>query len=103
MVHAARTGAPVPALPSEAAVPNTATVATQARTAAQVARQLLVLVVRVVHWSPRTARAVQTAILMARLALHLASAIVALRTAIVEPQMRTAGPDVSQLLVLVHS
>ncbi len=33
---------------------------------------------------------------MARLALHLASAIFALSTAIVEPQMRTAGPDVSQ-------
>lgn len=55
------------------------------------------------HQSPRTARAAQTAILIARLALDLGSATVALSTAIVETQMRIAGRDVNQLLVLVHS
>lgn len=94
--------APVPARPSEAAVPNMATAATQARSAARAARQLSVLVVQVVHRSPRTARAAQPAILLARLVLRLALAIVAPSTAIVEPQMHTAGPDVSPRLVLVH-
>jgi hypothetical protein len=102
MAPAARTGAPVPARPSEAAVPNMATAATQARSAARAARQLSVLVAQVVHRSPRTARAAQPAILLARLVLRLALAIVAPSTAIVEPQMRTAGPDVSPRLVLVH-
>ena len=39
---------------------------------------------------------------MARLALDLGSAIVALSGAVVETQMPVAGRDVSQLLILVR-
>jgi hypothetical protein len=102
MVPAAGTGAPVPVRPLEVAVPNTATAATPAGSAALDVRQVSVLVVRVDRLSPRTARAAQPAIRLARLVLHLALAIVAPSTAIVEPRMPTAGLDVSQRLVLAH-
>lgn len=61
-------------------VPTLENVATQAVIAASAARQLLVLV----HKSPRTERAAQTATRKARLALDLRSAIVVLNMAIVE-------------------
>ena len=58
---------------------------------------------RVIHESSRTTYAAQTAKPDAAQVASSGSAIVALSTAIVEPQMRTAEPDVSQLLVHVHS
>lgn len=78
-------------------VPTSENVATQAIIAASAARQLSVLV----HKSPRTERAAQTATRKARLALDLRSAIVVLNMAIVEKQMRIAERGVSQLLVSV--